>query len=273
MHFSLPTVLAAVEALEGCSHRKFDMLIARLGLADDLGLGGGAGTSMDSRLAMLMRLVTTRYADPVETVDGPRHLGELIVEEAVKHWPQYGDPSDAQERLRRGLAGNGFELSQAAASQPFKLRRCLPASIDLPAADDEVHALLRELSLSTPLGHLDQAIAAHTRGDWAAANGQIRAFMIALLDSIAERLDPATATLSEHERRERLAERFLSDQLNEWQKGGRPGYFNGLMKRLHPAGAHPGLSDEDDSTFRLHTVLIAARLLLRRLQAWPNGKS
>ncbi|TIT17485.1 MAG: hypothetical protein E5W70_32070 [Mesorhizobium sp.] len=44
-------------------------------------------------------------------------------------------------------------------------------------------------------------------------------------------------------------------------------FINGLMKRLHPQGAHPGLSDEDDSTFRLHIVLLSARLLLTRYDA------
>jgi integrase len=45
-------------------------------------------------------------------------------------------------------------------------------------------------------------------------------------------------------------------------KGG--GFVNGLAKRLHPQGSHPGLSDQEDSTFRLHTVLLTARLLLER---------
>jgi hypothetical protein len=42
------------------------------------------------------------------------------------------------------------------------------------------------------------------------------------------------------------------------------GFMNGLVKRLHPQGAHHGLSDESDSTVRLHMVLLTARLLLVR---------
>ncbi len=34
-----------------------------------------------------------------------------------------------------------------------------------------------------------------------------------------------------------------------------------------PQGAHPGLSDEEDSTFRLHLVLLTGRTLLKRLEA------
>lgn len=82
------------------------------------------------------------------------------------------------------------------------------------------------------------------------------------------KLDPSATTLpSGHARRERLASvGFLSTDLNEWDGKGL-GFVNGLMKRLHPQGSHPGLSDADDSTFRLHIVLITARLLLARFDA------
>ena len=35
------------------------------------------------------------------------------------------------------------------------------------------------------------------------------------------------------------------------------------VKMLHTHGSHPGLSDEDHSTFRLHLVLVSARTFLR----------
>ena len=34
---------------------------------------------------------------------------------------------------------------------------------------------------------------------------------------------------------------------------------------LHTDGSHPGLSDDDHSTVRLHLALITGRALLRRL--------
>ena len=34
---------------------------------------------------------------------------------------------------------------------------------------------------------------------------------------------------------------------------------------LHTERSHPGLSDEDHCTFRLHVVLVTARTFLRRL--------
>lgn len=62
-----------------------------------------------------------------------------------------------------------------------------------------------------------------------------------------------------------LAERgFLSKDRNEWTADGK-NFLNGLFKMLHTDGSHPGLSDEDHSTFRLHLALITGRALLRRL--------
>ncbi|MGO9837288.1 MAG: hypothetical protein ACLP1X_24100 [Polyangiaceae bacterium] len=59
---------------------------------------------------------------------------------------------------------------------------------------------------------------------------------------------------------------FLLRELNEWDDNGL-GFFNGLIKRLHPQGSHPGLSEDEDSTFRLHIVLLTARLVLKRFAA------
>jgi hypothetical protein len=164
--------------------------------------------------------------------------------------------------LHRGLERDGFT------AEGGQLRRALPAAVDLPSADDEVHALLNQYGFAVPRGHLDQGIAAHARGDWAAANAQFRPFIESLFDSIAEHLASGAALPpAGNQRRTWLANRnppFFLGNLNEWDGQGR-GFIEAFFRRLHPAGAHPGLSDEDDSTFRLHLVLLVARNLLRRI--------
>lgn len=118
-----------------------------------------------------------------------------------------------------------------------------------------------------PLGHLDQAIDAHTRGDWAAANSQIRTYLEGLISEIASNIDLQKATelsSSENHRAWLAGQGFLSISRNEWTSDGK-NYLNGLFKMLHTDGSHPGLSDEDHSTFRLHLGLITGRVLLRRL--------
>ena len=119
----------------------------------------------------------------------------------------------------------------------------------------------------TPLGHLDQAVEAHTRGDWAACNSQLRTFLESLFDDIARNIRPQEATQRQtsENRRALLADvGFLAVDRNEWTADGK-NYINGLFKMLHTEGSHPGLSDEDHSTFRLHIILVTARTFLRRL--------
>ena len=107
-----------------------------------------------------------------------------------------------------------------------QLRRTLPEALDLPVADDEVHSLLNRHDLITPLGHLDQAITAHGRSDWAAANGQSRSFLESLLDEAAYRLvqNPPQGQNQGEARREALAnlpQPFLIVDLNEWGNQGK----------------------------------------------------
>lgn len=176
---------------------------------------------------------------------------------------------DRSKDFVRALERDGYAIENQ------QLRRTLPPALNLPAADDEVHVLLNRHNLTTPKGHLDQAIDNHARGNWASANGQLRTFYQSLFDEIALLIDPQNAPQTSEARRQHLANLtppFLSRDLNEWSDDGK-NFVNGLWKRLHPLGSHPGLSDNEDCTFRLHLVLLAARLFLRRLDAIINGRN
>jgi hypothetical protein len=90
-----------------------------------------------------------------------------------------------------------------------------------------------------------------------------------LFDSIARNIRPQESAQrpTPENRRALLADSsvgFLAADRNEWTADGK-NYINGLFKMLHTEGSHPGLSDEDHSTFRLHIVLVTARTFLRRL--------
>ncbi len=148
----------------------------------------------------------------------------------------------------------------------------------MPQADDEVHAVLDELNMGVAKGHLEQAIDNHSRGQWAAANGELRKVVENMFDVIAERLDAerAAATPGGNARRQLLAALdppFFIEPLGEWSSGEEQGknFVNGVFKRLHPEGGHPGLSDEEDCTFRLHLVLVVVRLFLRRARTRLEG--
>jgi hypothetical protein len=267
--FTRPTIVAAVEFLgKMLTQAKFDQLVVRIGLDDEI--PQGQVKSVATKSALLARPVNQRAMQIVCTLDGPVTLAEAAVREAVGvTMPQYAKAE--QERFLRGLALDGYVVSWDEDARTPLLRAALPGEVDLPAADDEVHQLLKQFGFNVPLGHLDQAIDAHTRGDWAAANSQIRTFLEGLLSDIASHIDPqkAAALATSESRRAWLAERgFLSSSRNEWTSDGK-NYLNGLFKMLHTDGSHPGLSDEDHSTFRLHLGLITGRTLLRRLN---NGR-
>lgn len=203
--------------------------------------------------------------------DGEKLASERIVETAAFYKSinldlrGSNDSCRDQDAFVRALERDGFVLDKG------ELRKTLPEIVDLPAADNEVHRLLVRHQLVTSKGHLDQGLRAHSDGSWAAANSQFRTFLESLFDEIALRLDPQNAprTRTGETRRQLLAalpKPFLNRDLNEWSDDGK-NFVNGMFKRLHSRGSHPGLSDQEDSTFRLHLVLLTARLFLRRLDA------
>ncbi|MEH7608291.1 hypothetical protein, partial [Priestia megaterium] len=137
--------------------------------------------------------------------------------------------------------------------------------------ENEVYTLLKKYNFLTPLGHLNQAIENHTNNRWAAANGQLRPYVESLLDEMAAKIfSGSDLKPAGHPRRASLATcnpPIIIENLNEWASDGK-GFFNAFYKRLHPAGPHPGLSDSEDSTFRLHLVLLGTSQLLRRFDAY-----
>jgi hypothetical protein len=266
--FSRRCVIAAIDTMEASwYHKDFTAFLVELG-PEIYNQIRSEPISLKNRASDLKRLFDLNPAMLV----GGQPLASLLVERAVKllpperqhEWSRPVQLGAEMETFKRTLEMDGYTVAGGA------LRRILPADIGLPETESELMRLLGKYCLDTPKSHLQQAMDAHARGNWAGANGQIRTFFDALLDAIAERIDPSAQALPTGQpRRSKLASHgFLSVALNEWADDGK-GYINGLVRRLHPAGPHPGLSDEDDSTFRLHTVLLTTTLLLRRFDRGP----
>lgn len=261
--FTRPTILAAIELLEGHTQASFDQMVLRLGREQEI--PARTNLSVRKKCSMLSRAVMQQPGEVLSTLDGTVTLAEAVVREAVALSNSSGTERPLQAAFVRSLQRDGYVVEWDEHTGEGRLRIALPDELQLPAADDEVRQLLKHFGFATPLGHLEQAIEAHTRADWAAANGQLRTFLESLFDEFAARVNPARAAQlasSENRRAMLAADGFLSFARNEWSNDGK-NYVSGLFKMLHTEGAHPGLSDEDHSTFRLHIVLVTARTFLR----------
>jgi hypothetical protein len=262
--FTRPTTIAAVELLELHTQASFDQLMLRLQVERDTGLG--TALSVAKKCVLLGGIVVQRPTTVIDTIEGAMTLAEAVVRAAIEIAIDHPDHLRSVT-LMRGLARDGFTVSTDTYGQRPKLRASLPQDVSLPETDDEVHILLRGFHFVQTLSHLDQAIQAHMRGDWAATNAQLRTFIESLLDQIAIQVRPneaASLTNSENRRSLLASIKFLDIDQKEWSDDGK-NFINGTFKMLHTEGSHPGVSDEDHSTFRLHLVLITARMLLRRL--------
>lgn len=262
--FSRRTIIAAIDVLDWkLNHAEITLFLLKAGSEINNAIRG-ENTGIRKRMNDLIQFVDEHPNH--RTDDGSLEM--VIVEKAVALMnPDYELPVHLESpgllqvmhTFRRVLQQDGFDVSDGA------LRQTFPEDIGIPRIESELIRLLEGHGFLTAKGHLDQAFDAHTRGNWAGANSQLRTFVEALFDEIANKLDSSARTLeSGHHRRERLAKlEFFDSSLNEWNNKGK-GFINGLIRRLHPEGSHPGLSNKDDSTFRMHIVLHTAILFLRR---------
>ena len=261
------TLIEAANLLTYQTQAEFNNFILRLGAEQDVPMR--LNLSKENKANILIQFAKDNPNH--QTVSGSNLIDE-IVEQATEITNQLinsGAYSHQYDAFVRALARDGFTMTDEGT-----LRKTLPPISDIPQADEEVHALLAEFQMTQAKGHLDQAIDNHARGQWAAANGQLRTFLEGLFNEIFNRLEPTRANdqLSSENRRQILATRqppFFLESLGEWGQQGK-NFTNGVFKRLHGKGSYPGLSDEEDCTFRLHLALIVARYYLRRAQHYIN---
>ncbi|MDR3436315.1 hypothetical protein [Telmatospirillum sp.] len=263
--FSRNTIIAAVETMEPWNHAQLTRYLLKLGpdIASRVGEGGTIAQRLNRLIALSLDELPAYY-----TLGDGNLLHDVLVENGVATLPGYGVDTDSawQEadfmppqprNLLRSLQRDGFTVSGG------QLRRLLPVDVALPVVLTEIERLLAKHGFDTAKGHLDQALGSHGDGKWASANSQLRTFLQAICEAMADALGRPQG-----EEVKRLADGgFLYRELNERV------FIDALFKRLHPMGSHPGLSDDDDSTYRLHIVLLTARLLLARFDARPKSSS
>lgn len=151
------------------------------------------------------------------------------------------------------------------------IKKLLPEEIVEAKVESELMVDLETFGFTQSKGHLNQAISNHSLGNWAGANSQFRTFTESLLIEIAGKLLPKNIPGTGAQAIKLLSETvnppFLSKDLNEIPTNEKDDSFvYGLWVRLHPDGSHPGLSDEDDSSFRYYLTIVFSNYLLRRLK-------
>jgi hypothetical protein len=163
--FSRPTLVAATELLARHSHGDFTVVALKFGLQDKI-----PAANLITKAAAVTTFVLQDPDALIATSDGDRTRAELLVSLAAKKFnPHY--QNDADTDFRRALAHDGYALDAADGS--VTLLPMVPQELDLPAADDEVHRLLKQFEFHAPLGHLNQAIEGYRLGNWASANAQL----------------------------------------------------------------------------------------------------
>jgi hypothetical protein len=198
--FSRRTVIAAIELMGQMTQAQFTRLLLKW-RADLLGRVGGKELSLAERLNMLIVVLDQ---NPDLKTDSNDCLADELVDFVAASFlgPELagGSLSLIQEEFRRGLELDGFRITDGA------IRHQFPSELRTADRADEISQLLSQYTLVMPQGHLQQALDAHRRGDWAAANGQVRSFIEGLLDELAVKIDPSAASLPTGEnRRAKLA--------------------------------------------------------------------
>ncbi|MGV1822315.1 hypothetical protein ACQZ63_24345 [Agrobacterium sp. CG160-95] len=278
--FNRMTVVAAAEVIsDSYSHSDIDVLEVQWGIEDR-----GGGGSKSARVVSLSK-AAIEGGLLVYTESGQVSLERAMIEKALTNWLTKKDTASWQ-KLKAGLRFDGFEIvepdeeddvwGRRAAKASATLVRMLPADapeLDMREAENEVIQLLRKHQLTTAEGHLSRAMSAFQRGEWSGANGELRNFLESYFNEIAV-LAGCDHTLDSRQKRDFLGGSvtppFLLADYNEWSPDGKKSPFvQALMSRMHPHGGHPGLSEEEDATFRLQINLVTARLFLRRLDRGP----
>ncbi|SES42864.1 hypothetical protein [Rhizobium sp. NFR03] len=279
--FNRMTVVAAAEVIsDSHSHSDIDVLEVQWGIDDR-----GGGSSKPARVVNLSKSAIDGGAE-VQTESGLVSIERALVETALANWSTVKEKL-SWRKLKAGLRFDGFEVVKpsdddadgwmnSTSMGPATLVRMLPSDVpglNMREAESEVVQLLKKHQLVVAEGHLSRAVSAFQRGEWSGANGELRNFLESYLNEIAVKFgcDPLADS---KQKRDYLGSAvtppFLLAEYNEWSAGGQKSPFvQGLMSRMHPHGGHPGLSEEEDATFRLQVNLVTARLFLRRLDRGP----
>jgi hypothetical protein len=253
MMFSRTTIVKVIEALKFQTHSEVEKFALEFGLENII-----TGSYIKEKENSLMRYL---IQNPQAVTPNGTHLSYSIIEYLIAKRCKDSKPEEEFPELVYSLDKDGYIIYKNG------IKNKLPSQLPIADEEDELIELLNKFGFSVAKGHYEQALTAHTRGDWAAANSQLRSFVEEFFDRATDKIVPGSYA-SSHNRRETLATvNYFRSDLNEWSNDGK-GFIQGFWKRLHPQGAHPGLSEKEDSTLRLHLVIVVMHYFAKRLESF-----
>jgi hypothetical protein len=249
--FSKKTILEIVKALNFQTHDEVERFSIEFDLEDAI-----SGTYLKEKETSIAKHL---ISNPESLGPNGSVLAIEVIEYAKMHHSGFKSLSESHPELVHSLDRDGFELTNKG------LRRKLPAAFPVVEQEDQLISLLEKFGFDIAKGHYEQAVAAHARGEWAAANAQLRTFVEEFFNKTQTIVCPGQYSSSK-ERKIALAKAgFFINEYNEYLFNG-TGFVEGFWKRLHPEGSHPGLSEQSDSTFRLHLVILVIHHFLMRIE-------
>jgi hypothetical protein len=208
-----------------------------------------------NKLARAVKLLKNLRADNSKDANaGALELARIMLaggKAAPTSYPRR-EPALWWAPLRDALAADGWEFDESG----DRLVPTVPAvrvTEEVPWIEDD----LTRRGWTTAAGHYRQAIDAFASGNWASANSQLRAFFEDLVGN-AGGLPLGGGT-------GQVQKAFDALQAANKLVDGESQFGKDLWKLLHPHGSHPGLSDQDESRFRLLALTGYARYLLKRI--------
>jgi len=248
--FSRTTILEIVKALNLKTHDEVERFSFAFSLDDVV-----SGRWIKEKETSIAKYI---ISNPEAKGPNGSALPIEIIEYIAKNHHGFDPLPESYTELAHSLDRDGFELTENG------IRRQLPQTLPLVEQEDQLIALLLKHSFNDAKGHYSQAVAAHARGEWASANAQLRTFVESFIDK-AHTIVCGETNDSANQKRIALAKAgFFINEYNEFLFNG-TGFIEGFWKRLHPQGSHPGLSEQSDSTFRLHLVIIVVHYLMKRI--------
>ena len=244
---SIAVLAEAVE--EGNTATTMDTLFLRAGV--DSWEPDSPSNKLDRATTLLKNL---RADNSKEANAGALELARLMLKRGKGKASAWSEPEPRPwwADLRAAIAADGWELDR----DTNRLVPTVPA-VQVTEEVTWIDSNLRGRGWTTAAGHYAQAVDAFAAGNWASANSQLRTFFEAVIRN--------AGGLPERSGHGQVQDALAALDAAGLLLEGEAQFGRDLWKLLHANGSHPGLSDQDESRFRLLALTGYVRYLLQRL--------